>query len=536
MIFQNGFQRKLGKLIASASSRNIEMRRTAIEEIYTLARDSGEKVSRAIPVLVDGLLDPDPKLGESSLWALKYCQPSSIPSLIECLASALPYVRERAAHSLGNIGPPAHIAQPSLRELLTDKEEDVRGRAAWALGLIHGSDPRTIAALVYMVTGGTKKDRGAALHALGNLGKASDDPDFLAPHRGLIFSTLDDPDHQVRQHALYAAESIGLDAQEEADITVSVLRRANADDAWSTLYRLENLAPRVDLRGALPDLIALLEQPGSASMGACKVIGSMVPAPREALGPLRALLGRGELDVAVAKALWRIEGQIEPLLEPLKRGFEYNGEAICDLICEMGPVAAPLLPELIKALADEDYWDLQWAVADALAAVASPDVSVMDALRDALSHPSPLVRAASSRALAKTGTAAVDGLRAIVADRSDRRGVWAAWTLGEIGISAAMALPELRGALGGPDRLLASYCAVAVAQIAGDVAVLPQLIAVLRSDFPDEPRCAAALALAGMGPAAKPAVATLKLLLDDEDVNVQKAVQNALSEIQGAAH
>lgn len=526
----------LSELTVRAVHGDLEVRRLAIEQIYEIAYKVGSKATVAIPVLVGGLVDPDPKIGESSLWALKYCAPDSIEPLIECLAHQVAFARERAAHSLGNIGDEARAAAPNLRELLSDRDQAVRRRAAWALGLIHDSEPDTLALLARMITDGTTEDRGAALHALGNIGKAADTPRLLAPYRPQILAALDSPDARVRRWALYAAESVGLTVQALADLMASMLRRDESGEVRSAaLSALKNLAPSVDLATSVPSLTSQLVRPGREAALACEVLASMRPAPTLAIPFLQEALSHDELVLPAAAALWHIEGNAETILPAMKRIFNDNGEGVCDLICKLGSAASPLIPDLIEALAGEN-WDLQWAAADALGAIASSDGVVLTPLIDALSHPSPIVRSASARALARTGVVAVSVLRALLADASDPRAAWAAYALGEIGPIAAEALPELRAGMRDGEEPIASCCAIAVALIAADVESVPYLVAVLRSEDSNTPRRSAALALAELGPAAFDAVGTLEALVDDEDPNVAEAAMKAVSAILGVSH
>ncbi|MCZ8158824.1 MAG: hypothetical protein O9256_02925 [Rhizobiaceae bacterium] len=161
----------LADLAHRAEHADVNVRREAIEQIYELAFRIHAKAAAAIPCLVGGLTDPDPKIGESALWALHYCAPDSIDPLVECLSHQVALVRERACHSLGNIGDSARAAAAhKLRDLLADSDQAVRVRAAWALGLMHDVCSDTVRQLVGMTTSGTPADEGAALHALGNVG------------------------------------------------------------------------------------------------------------------------------------------------------------------------------------------------------------------------------------------------------------------------------------------------------------------------------------------------------------------------------
>jgi HEAT repeat protein len=317
---------------------------------------------------------------------------------------------------------------------------------------------------------------------------------------------------------------------------VSVVQRDESSEVRSAaLSALKALAPVVKLDAAIALLASRLAEPASEAAAVCEVLGSMRPAPTKAIPLLRTALERDDLVLPAAAALWRIEGRPEAILPALKRAFDDNGEGVCDLLCELGSAALPLVPDLLRALS-EDNWDLQWAAADALCAIASSDPVVLAPLLDALAHPSPIVRSASARALAAAGVGAVDALRALVADATDPRAAWAAYALGEMGPVAAAALPELRLGMGEEEAPLAACCAIAVALIATDVDAVPFLVTALQSEDPRTPRRAVAAALAQFGPAAADAVSALETLLDDQDPELAEAALEALSAIQGLSH
>jgi HEAT repeat protein len=527
----------LAELTERAEHVDVNIRREAIERIYGIALKVHVKAAAAIPALVGGLVDPDAEIGESSLWALYYCAPYSIDPLVQCLTHEVAFVRERAAHSLGKIGDSASgAAAPKLRGLLGDADEAVRKRAAWALGLMHDACGDTVQLLAGMITNGTPGDAAAALHALGNIGKSADSA-FLAPYRDRILAALGSPSSDARRWALYAAESVGIDAQAWADVLVNVVRRDKSSEVRSAaLTSLKRIASSIDLASAVPALTARLVEPGREAALTCEVLGEMRPRPTGAIPLLQAALARDELVRSAGSALWRIEGRADSIVPAIRRVFDDYGEGACDLICELGPAASPLIPDVIKALAEEN-WDLQWAAADALRAIASSDQVVLPPLLDALAHSSPIVRSASARALAATGVVAVKPLRALLADHSEPRASWAAYALGEMGTVAAESLSDLRAGMRVGLEPLASCCAIAVARIAGDIEAVPHLMATLRSEDQQVAlRQAAAKALRELGPAAVAAVGALEALLDDEDIDVADAAMQALLAIRGAPH
>ena len=526
----------LADLIDRAEHVDLDVRREAIEQIYELAFKVHDKAAAAIPCLVGGLVDPDPKIGESASWALHYCAPESIDPLVECLSHPVAFVRERASHSLGNVGDAARVAAaPRLKVLLEDPDQAVRERAAWALGLLHDTCFDTLQRLAGMVTNGTPVDAGAALHALGNIGKSAG-LDFLAPYREVVLSAIHSPAPDSRRWALYAAESIGLDRQTWADTLASiVLQDESAEVRTAALSALKDVAPSVDLGSAVPTLVARLAEVGREASLACDVLAAMQLRPMSAVPFLRELLSRDELVIPAASALWRIEGCADAVVPALRRVFENYGEGVCDLICELGPAAQALVPDVIHALAEED-WDLQWAAADALRAIASSDEAVLRALLEAFSHPSPIVRSASARALAAAGAQAVQPLDALLLDVSDPRATLAAFALGEIGPAAIGALTNLRAGMRSGLEPLAGCCAIAVVRIAADVAAVPYLVATLSSEDPAAPRKAAAETLAELGPAAGAAIETLESLVDDEDFDVADAAAQALIAVREQPH
>jgi HEAT repeat protein len=526
----------LADLTDRAGHVDVNVRREAIERIYELAIKVHAKVAAAIPSLVGGLVDPDPKIGESALWALHYCAPDSIDPLVECLSHQVAFVRERAAHSLGNIGDIARDAAAlRLRDLLGDSDQAVRQRGAWALGLMHDACGDTVRLLAGMITNGTLVDAGAALHALGNIGKSAG-PDFLAPYREQILAALDSPGTESRRWALYAAESVGLDVQTWADTLVRVVRQDESAEVRSAaLSTLKGIASSVDLEFAVSTLVARLVESGREASLTCDVLGAMRPRPIGAVPFLQKVLTRDELVLPAASALWRIAGRADSIVPAMRRIFDDYGEGVCDLICELGPAASPLIPDVIKGLAEEN-WDLQWAAADALQAIASSDQMVLGTLLNALAHPSPIVRSAPARALAAAGVVAVRPLKALLVDVSDPRASFAAYALGEMGPAAAESLSDLRAGMQAGSEPLAGCCAIAVARIAGEIGAVPYLVATLRSDDPVAPRQAAAKALAELGPAATAAVGALEALVHNDDIDLADASMQALIAIRGTPH
>lgn len=527
---------ELAAVMAAAQSADLDTRRAAVEQLYEWSYKLGPKIAGAISVLSGCLADDDEEVGESATWALSHCAPASLEALARSLRHAAPVVRERAAHALGNAGEQARPVAAALRALIHDPVPAVRKRAMWALGLSRDTQAATLECLLGQARRGTSEDRAAALHALGNIGKALDDPAPLQRHEALVLSALEDSDADVRWSALYVLESLAWQPQPLADLMVRLFQHDPASRVReAVLQRLKALAPMVELSAVVPALARVVSQEGSpANWMACEVLAAMRPAPLAAVDALRAALARDELAVRAAAALWHITGRAEWVLPALERVFDVDAMEVCHLVCELGPAAAPLVPKLIEALAVED-WDHQWAASDALGAVASAAPSVMSHLLVALGHPSPIVRSSSALGLARVGQPAVAVLGRLVREH-DARGPAAAYALSEMGQEASPALPDLRAGLSDSADGLADWCAIAIARIAGDTVMVPRLISIVQGDDPRAPRCSAAIALGTLGPSAFEAVNALESVLTDQDPRLQEAADDALRSIQSAVN
>src|SRR5262249_23044644 len=156
--------------------------------------------------------------------------------------------------------------------------------------------------------------------------------------------------------------------------------RADISGAAATLARLLGNAPVVP---------APSSSQRSVSWSICTALGKIGPGARAAVPALLKALDDDWIALRAAEALWRIERRAELVLPTLGRLFDAGDEEnVCDIACQMGPEARPLLPKLLNALARDDYWDLQWAAADAVGFVASADPESLEVLGAALAHKS----------------------------------------------------------------------------------------------------------------------------------------------------
>lgn len=534
---QKEIEKSLRKLIPQARRADVDSRRKAVEAIYELCYQVGSQAAAAIDVLIDCLADPDEKIGESAIYGLKNCAPDSITPLLGCLGSIDSLVRMRACQSLGNIGDAAISGAFLLRRLLEDTDTNVRCKAAWALGLLHDTNTESISALLKMTSSPIDTDRGSALHALGNIGKALESPRALQIHKEQIFRCLQDASEDVRWSACFVLESMALEAGEYINILMALLDKDPSERVQSIISsELERMAHQIDLQRHLPALTRAIERDSKGAVEICKLLQSRGLAAHDAVPTLLNALKseNGWLVIRAAIALWKIDGQIADALPRLESLIEEFPETVCDAITEIGSAAAPLAPSIVALLALED-WDCQWAATDALAAIASSEPAVLQALSDALGHPSPIVKPAAAKAFARIGAPAVPTLIQILNDENDRRSEWAADALGQIGHNAQDAIASLRERSKSKKKNVAVWSTFALAKISGDNTLAPDLLKLLRDDDPYI-RQQSVLCLVAIRPAPKSAIAALTRALEDDDIDVRFAAEEAIKLLKTSVH
>jgi len=527
--------RQVAQLARDAATDDLEQRRKAVEGIYEICYAGRGRAPTAVPVLLNYIHDADDKVGESAAWGLAYCAPASVEGLIDCLAAADAKVRTRACAALGTIGDDAASACDTLRRLLNDMDETVRRSAAKTLGLVHDTSQRSIDALFTLAASPVAEDRSAALHALGNIGQALADAAPLQAREVLIFAALEDGDADVRWSAAYALESLALEPARHADLAMRCLSGETSERVRGMWFgHLKELAPRTSLAMLLPVMCEAVRAGGHDCSPACEVLALMGPAAGQAVPDLLDALG-GEYSLAAARALWAIDRHAEVLVPVLADMIAENGEEVCDLICEMGAAAAPLLPQVIAALESEDNWDLQWAAADALGVIAAQSPQAVATLVKSLRHDSPVVRGASAHALVTVGAPAVSALIEVLAQDGDSRHAWAADILGRIGHHAAAAVPLLRSRMREANDDVAAWSAIALAKLGGDPQAIPALVDLLREGSQDK-RLQAVLALQATGMAEPQVRGALEAACADEDLEVSEAAEEALRAISASRH
>ena len=124
-------------------------------------------------------------------------------------------VRESAAEALGEIGPDAKDAIPTLIDLLQDREVYVRKSAANALGEIGLHAKEAVPALITALGDEDSWVRVYTAEALGKIGAKEAVP--------ALIGALEDEDNYVRRHATEALGEIGPDAKDAVPALIKLL-------------------------------------------------------------------------------------------------------------------------------------------------------------------------------------------------------------------------------------------------------------------------------------------------------------------------
>ncbi len=198
-----------------------------------------------------------------------------------------------------------------------------------------------------------------------------------------------------------------------------------------------------------------------------------------------------------------------------------------------GGAAEPHLEPLARCVRGDDSAGVRATCARALGGIGSR--GAVAPLVEALGDPSEVVRAAAAQALARVGPAPADvkALAAAVSSHDRYVAAFAAWSLGNLGAAAELAVDELARALARDETN--AVVAGALARIGPAArAAVPELVVALGS-ADDGRRWRAARTLGRIGPAAEAAVAALTAALADPSSVVRAHAARALGRIGPAA-
>lgn len=524
-----------------AASPHLELRQDACEQLYELCQRYRERAESAIPALIDRLQDSDPKIQDHVAGGLRCCGQAAVRPLVDRLSDSNPVVRRNAAAALVTYQELDHqrslkqIAGP-LAKVLHDSNAEVRAAATAALGCTGDTSEATLEGLAGLIRSSTPSDRAAGLRAVGEIHDRSKSTAALGRFRADAIRLLGDKDANVRWAAVIALECCGLAPAELVSLLAAALGDPSFNVRGTSLVTLAGLArEHVDCSAAVPQLIRLIstdEREYNRGL-ARELLGEIGPAAKAAIPALQEQLNSSNESTMLeaVEALWKIDRRVDESLAAIERQLKRRSshqEKLCDTLVPLGRHAAPLKKYIIEFLNKDGDWDVQWAAADTLGAIAPDDPDVIAALIACLGHKSGIVCSGCSRSLSKAGLKAVGPLIEQLQTGDAHRCEWAADALGRIGPAAHAAVGPLEKLLTSNERGVRAWSAIALGKINGSPAAVPVLIKALEQSDEQEQ---AALALAKIGPAAKAAEPALRRLLTTGGAASRAAAKQALEAI-----
>jgi HEAT repeat protein len=389
---------------------------------------------------------------------------------------------------------------------------------------------RSPAELLEAAASGEVEARCDAIAALGDLLKQGVEiPGAKAALAGL----LKDPSAEVRAQAAVALGRMGAEAKD----AVAALAELVADD--DPTVRRAALAAWGQIRPgpevSIPLFVRMMEDAeASVRLRAIHALAEFGP---EAVPALVEALKNKEAAYWAALALAEIgpdaADAVEPLVELARSDdrSEVKAEAFLALGA-VGAAAAPAVPELLKAIDDEDT-TVHLAATYALGLIGPEARQAGFPLRAKLDTVTGMEKLVTAWALAKIYPQSekwqlyttVTLARALASPVEGER-VAAARGLADLRPGPDLAIPAIQAALRDAPAEVVDGALDAMADL-GDAAV-PPLIEALRHE---EVRAKAAAILARIGPPAKAAVPALAALLKDEQAETRREALFALGEI-----
>ncbi len=530
----------------------------------------------AIPALAEGLSDESRLVRQSSAWALSQMGGAVgdfSAELTAALADLDAKVRCGAATSLGHLGRKAWRAESALWQATLDRDVDVRCAALIALRTVSVSKhSAALGALCECLQCPVADVQSEAIATAVAIRSHWDDDEkrMLVPHLGRVFATAND---DLRLAAAVLLGDLGLPA------TPAIPALANAADDLdehvraAALRTLGRLADEVDqrwnqlqaehrtaLRRPCGIAAKTLAGHGKDSAEVARLAGQFrqlmdgiqlvageehvhSPATASDPAPVKSHATRNSTSQAQASlgGAWRstLAGLascigVGLLWYGLSRRTAAKGQSIVSPTCEATRPSRGQAPQNSR-LAEPSVGSTQ-DIAPPILNFAVPDPSLetsasVPQLLAAMASRDSAVRDLAVTSLSGLGANAIAPFVQALQDEDAGVRQAAAVTLGQIGLGAIDAVPQLTSALSDADPRVRAAAAFALSAF-GPYAMeaVPALRASLSDEFPAV-RTRAAFALGQIGPAARRAGEELARLVSDPDVSVRRNSASALGGI-----
>jgi HEAT repeat protein len=471
---------------------------------------------------------------------------------IKLLESDNPALRLAATRSLGDMGPEAKPAVPSLIKKLDERDAFIRSAAAYSLGQIGPDAARAIPAMVRALKTSSYFHQGIIGPSIGKIG---------APAVPALIDLTRDADDSMRWEATRAIRLIGPAASAAEARLIELLSDEKRSVRVEAAFALWKLAAR---RQAVDVLGQCLEDPDEfARLTAAVHLAEIGPDAEPALPALiRALADQSPpVPGAAARALGKIgpraKAAVPALLQSSFRPGQ--GSAVADSAKGIGPEAVPALivgldDPAVRATAAESLGKLGTGASAAVPRLRAlvnnapgkerhvlalalwriiRDPGAVPVLIDLVRKDEFVVRLWAFDALAEIGPAAKDTiptLTAMLGQNNRFLREYASKVLGRIGPEARSAIPALEKILRDPEPTNRIVAATALWRIARAEGALKTLFEEARHAG-DSASTFAVIALGEIGPEAKAGVPALIDALNSDSILGKAIVAKALSQI-----
>ncbi len=464
----------------------------------------------AVPYLIEVKKNKDIKKRMFAVMALvgidkDFADDENVSFLIKILDNENSEFRERATWALGEIGPGAQKAVPSLIRAWHDPDNKVSQNSLDAIVKI---GKPAVVQLVQALEDENKIVRFFAASAMTDI-----DPNLAARHiTDVLRSLLNDPDKNWRQSALRLLVNMGPEARP----ALPILRQALKDQ--DDVVRLYAVRALNNINISTPEVISALlaaihDKDTDIRTSAIRALGKKKIASPKVIGALIRALNDPEYMVRIYAAY---------------------------ALGLFKPPDQEVLPALGYALNDPHY-QVRFTAALSLFKIASDADTRQEALAlliDALNHQDEEVSRSACFRLMQIGPDARQAVPALK-KKLKAKGI-------VLRINAASALAKIDPAHQGQQalkiitkalnskyygvRLEAVFALSQIGLVSDEV--VPSLVGVLK-DRDNDVRRYAIEALGEIGPAAQPALGALKEALHDRDEKVRRAAAEALKKIEG---
>lgn len=531
----------------------------------------------------------------ASVWSLSQLPEAAIvpvAELISALADQDSLVRWGAANALGNMGRRAWTAEPALWQAAIDSDAETRCAALIALRTVSVTKPPAAMSVLCQCLQSSSADVSSeAIATVSKLHSRWDDDEkrCLVPH---LVSAVETGRDDVRLAAavllgdlgLPAAEAIAVlaNATDDLDefIQAAALRAVGlfaeeVDQRWNQLDATQRIALRrpceiaakvLGNRGhdsadvvrvakqfeRLTDGIQLISAEESVTLqrsppsAARAELLPPIDAPSVTTPPssnrwrwifvtLLAGLGLWGLRQSLSN---RSAGSVQQTSNTLNEAAPLNETSVAEIPTEdiatrrdeinsLSDLALDAAATLNRAMSDEDSV-VRWRSASAVTAVHAATVPQLLA---AVTSTDPEVRRLAITSLRGLGANALTPFVQALHDDDARMRQAAAVTLGQIGLGAIDAVPQLVTALTDADARVRAAAALSLSTFGPHaMEAVPALRTALSDEFAGV-RARAAFALGQIGPSARRAAEELARLVSDPDVSVRSNVVSALGGI-----